>query len=264
MLEIQILVKPLNIIFCMNKLPWYFVWSDNYSVFADTLTSIISDKYFDLYPIEVAQEIFDEILYKKGDHFLSGMYIKDYEIYKILENTKENDYFIFSDVDVIAFEEELNNYLTPFLKSDNDIVFYKETETSINVCFMLIKNTKKVRELYERIIEHHKIHKNCLDGSIMNEMLKTWDGKYDTFLPDYVASNINKPIIKGTFNNICVYAASCTAFNNYKLNNIEKLLSYHYLFNINVQEYITDIISDLDENDRGIVQNMIAYYTKTE
>ena len=246
----------------MHTLPWYFVWSDKYGVFADILTSVVSDKYFDLYPIEIPQEVFDRTTYKEGEHFLSGMFIKDYEIYKILQNTEENSYFIFSDVDVIAFEDELHNYLAPFLENrdNNDIVFYKENETSINVCFMLIKNTKKVRELYESIIQEHKIHKNDLDGSTMNKMLKTWDGKYSTFSPEYVASTINMEISQKTYKNICLFAASCTAFDDYRLNNIEKLLSYKHLFNLDVTEYIETLMADLDENKREIMQRMIEHY----
>jgi len=247
----------------MSKLPWYFVWSDKYAVFADILTSVVSDKYFDLYPIEIPQEVFDRTLYQQEKHFLSGMFIKDYEIYKILQNTEENSYFIFSDVDVIAFEDELHNYLVPFLENrdNNDIVFYKENETRINVCFMLIKNTKKVKELYESIIEEHKIHKNDLDGNTMNKMLKTWDGKYSTFSPEHVASTINMEISQKTYKNICLFAASCTAFDEYRLNNIEKLLSYKHLFNLDVTEYIETLIADLDENKREVVQCIIEHYT---
>jgi hypothetical protein len=246
----------------MSKLPWYFVWSDNYGVFADILTSIISDNFFDLCPIEIPQEEFDRTLYQEGKYFLTGMYIKDYEIHKILQNTKEDSYFIFSDVDVIAFEDELHDYLVPFLenKDNNDIVFYKENETNINVCFMLIKNTKKVRELYESIIEHHKIHNDYCDGGLMNEMLKTWDGKYSTFSPDYVASTINMKISEHNYKNICVFAASCTAFNNYKLNNIEKLLSFQNLFNMDLTEYIDSIKNELDEKDLKIVKRIIEHY----
>ena len=91
-----------------NNLPWYFVWSGKYGIFADILTSVVSDKYFNLYPIEISQELFDRTAYQEGKHFLSGMFIKDYEIYKILQNIEEDSYFIFSDVDVIAFEDELH------------------------------------------------------------------------------------------------------------------------------------------------------------
>ena len=139
----------------MKKIPLFSVWSDNYGVFADILSSLVSDKYFDLQLIEIAQELFDKNTYKENKHFLSGMFIKDYEIWKILNTLPENEHFIFSDIDTIVFEEELYNYIIPYLEKDNDIVFYKENNDDINVCFMLIKNTIKVKELYKIILDDH-------------------------------------------------------------------------------------------------------------
>ena len=246
----------------MKKIPLFSVWSNNYGVFADILSSLVSDKYFDLQLIEIAQELFDKNTYKENKHFLSGMFIKDYEIWKILNTLPENEHFIFSDIDTIVFEEELYNYIIPYLEKDNDIVFYKENNDDINVCFMLIKNTIKVKELYKIILDDHLINIDACDGGVMNKMLKTWNGKYDTFSPDYIASNINYFIktTNTTSNSICVYQGVCSSFNNYKLNNIEKLLMFHYRFNLNLTFYIDSIISKLDDNDKKDIYNLIKYY----
>jgi hypothetical protein len=244
----------------MTKIPWFSVWSDKYGVFADILSSLISDTYFDLQLIEVAQEIFDKNTYKENKHFLTGMFIKDYEIWKLLNTIPENEYFIFSDIDAIVFEEELYNYITPFLEKDNDIVFYKENDTNINVCFMLIKNTKKVKELYKMILDDHIDNPDECDGDVMNKILKRWNGKYDTFSPDYISSNINIIISNKNFASICVFQGSCTAFNNYKLNNLEKLLSFHYLFNLDLTFYIQSIINELNSDDKIILKKILKYY----
>ena len=244
----------------MNKIPWFCVWSEKYGVFADILSSLVSDTYFDLQLIEIPQELFDKNIYKENKHFLSGMFIKDYEIWKILNSFPEDKYFIFSDIDTIVFEKELYKYLIPFLNKDNDIVFYKENDTHINVCFMLIKNTKKVKELYKKILDDHKINLDLCDGDVMNNMLKTWDGKYDTFSPEYITSNINYDIFNKPLDNMCMFQACCTAFNNYKLNIIEKLLMFHYNFNLDLKLYIDSIFNELNNNDKEFIFNLIKYY----
>jgi hypothetical protein len=67
-------------------------------------------------------------------------------------------------------------------------------------------------------------------------------------------------ISENNYKNICVFAASCTAFNNYKLNNIEKLLSFQNLFNMDLTEYIDSIKNELDEKDLEIVKRIIEHY----
>jgi len=245
----------------MDKLKWYFVWSDKYGIFCDILTSLISDKYFDLYPIEKPQSLFDKNTYHADKHFLAGMFIKDYEIMNILNSLPEDEYFIFSDVDMIAYEDELYTFIKRYLECTNDIVFYKESEDRINVCFMLIKNTKKVKELYTAILEDHIINPNEADGDVMNRLLKRWNGKYSMFPPEYICSNVNIDRTQNDYSKMCVYQGMCTAFNNYRLNNLEKLIAFNYNCNIDLSESITTLINELEsDHDKKKILDLLSIY----
>ena len=67
----------------MNTIPWFFIYSEKYQVFYDILNSLISEEYFDLYPTKKDQSLFDKNTYKENSHFLSGCFIKDYELWNI-------------------------------------------------------------------------------------------------------------------------------------------------------------------------------------
>ena len=180
----------------------------------------------------------------------------------ILNTLPDDEYFIFSDVDMVAYEDSLYTFITPYLEYNNDIVFYKESEDRVNVCFMLIKNTKKVKKLYTAIIEDHTINNDICDGELMNQLLKTWDGKYSVFPPEYICSNVNIDITnKDNLSKMCVYQGMCTAFNNYRLNNLEKLIAFHYNFNIDLSESITTLINELEnEDDKKMILQILYIY----
>ena len=247
------------------RLPWFFLWSEKYGVFCDVLTSIVSDKYFDLYPIEKAQHLFDNVTYKEGAHFLAGMYLKDYEIMELFKVIPENQYFIFSDADILVFEEEFHNFVTPLLEKDVDMFFMRENDTSVNVGFMILKNNEKVRNFFTNVIkELEDLTTPLLDQTVINNLLPSFDGSYEVLSDIYVATNINKNLHnKDTVKNICVFQPLCTASKNYKLNILEKLLSFKYLFNIDLQHYIDDLLVSLENNDRPMYERMLNHFTSS-
>lgn len=246
------------------KIPWYFIWSERYGVFCDILTGLVSEKYFDLYPIEKAQELFDKTTYKKDLHFLCGMYLKLYQIVKILEIIPENQYFIFSDVDLVVEEEALYNYLIPFMEKGIDMTFMKETDSTVNIGFMLIKNSKYTKDLFNSVMKVINEDANLLDQAVINDLLTTWEGTYEVFSPKYVTSNINTDVRKRENTElICVFQPLCTAFNNYRINILEKLISFKFLFNINIDEHINELISELDDEGKFIINQIINLYIPT-
>jgi hypothetical protein len=246
------------------NIPWYFLWSERYGVFCDILTGLVSDKYFNLYPIEKPQELFNNTTYKKDLHFLCGMYLKDYEIMKLLEVIPENQYFIFSDVDLVVEEEALYNYLTPFMEKGIDMMFMKENDDVVNVGFMVIKNSTHTKNLFNSVMKVLNENANLLDQSVINNALKGWEGTYEVLSPKYITSNVNIDIRKKeNTESICVFQPLCTAFKNYRLNILEKLISFKYLFNVNTDEHIDELISELDDEGKITIKQIINLYRST-
>ena len=231
----------------MDKIPWFFVYSEKYKVFYDILSNLISETYFDVYAIEKDQSLFDKDTYKENTHFFSGCFIKDDEIWNILHTVPDDSFFIFSDVDLVVFEEPLYNYIQQFLKEDNDIVFMKESEEIVNVGFMLIKNTKKVKELFCKVMKDHILNPNVLDQTVINNFLTTWDGKYKTFSTEYVYTNLTFELNVDK-SKLCVYQPLCSASRNYKINILEKMVSIQHAFNLDLSNYIDELSKKLDTN----------------
>lgn len=247
------------------KLPWFFLWSEKYGVFCDIMTSTVSDKYFDLYPIEKPQNLFDKVTYKKDAHFLSGMYLKDYEIMKLFKVIPENHYFIFSDADLVVFEEEFNSFITPLLNKNIDMFFMKENDSSVNVGFMILRNNEKVRNFFSRVInELEELVVPMLDQTIINNLLSSFDGTYQVLPPEYITSNVNLDMQKEeNRKNICVFQPLCSAHKDYKLNILEKLLSFKYLFNLNLDSYIDNLLPLLNNEEKQTYDIMLSHFKPT-
>jgi hypothetical protein len=192
------------------------------------------------------------------------MYLKIYEKYKLLNILPENEYFIFSDVDLVVFEDELYNYIKPLLNNTNttDIYFMKETDTSVNIGFMIIKNTQKVKNLFKNIIQDlEKRTVPVLDQTIINEYLINWTGKYEVLSEKFIGSTVNIDIKnKENFKNICLFQALCSSNKNYKLNILEKIIVFHYFFNINLQSYIDELGKTLENEDKDMFDYIIYNY----
>ena len=60
---------------------------------------------------------------------------------------------------------------------------------------------------------------------------------------------------------MCVYQGMCTAFNNYRLNNLEKLFAFHYNCNIDLSESIITLINELEsDDDKKIILQILSIY----
>lgn len=71
-------------------------------------------------------------------------------ILKGFEQTSPNEYFIFSDIDVIFYKSFINN-LDKIIKNEEDILFQKEyIDHEVNIGFMIIKNNDKSKLFWQK------------------------------------------------------------------------------------------------------------------
>jgi hypothetical protein len=177
----------------MNKIPYYFIWSDKYKVFADVLKEGIR-KYPDFLEDKseyIPQSFFDQHLNKAPGHFLTGCFLKLRKTYDILMSLPEDSYFIFSDADVIIVPNNFDNLIKHYIEISADIVFMKEApdfEFS-NVGFSLIKVCEANKELFRNAISKIEYEPTGLDGSFVNEALKSYTGKHYYFPSDTVGTS---------------------------------------------------------------------------
>ena len=69
---------------------------------------------------------------------------------------------------------------------------------------------------------------------------------------------------KESISNICVFQPLCTAHKNYRLNILEKLLSFKYLFNINLDDHINNLINELNtDEDKNLFNFLIIQLNST-
>ena len=160
-------------------------------------------------------------------------------------------------------EREFNNFLEPLLKKDVDMFFMKENDTTVNVGFMVLRNNNKVRNFFTNVIQElESLTTPLLDQTVINNLLKTFEGRYEVLDEKYIASNVNVDLHdKEVVKSICIFQPLCTANKNYKLNILEKLISFQYLFNINLNNYITDLSETLEGEDKAVFEFILSHYT---
>ena len=221
------------------KIPYYFIWSDKYQIFANVLKQgiqIYSDMFEDkseYYP----QHFFDQHLNKAPGHFLTGCFLKLRKTYEILMSLPENSYFIFSDADILVFPgKNFDKLIQQYIDNDTDIVFMKEAPDFdfSNVGFSLIKVCSANKKLFEDAINQIDASPNGLDGGFVNEALKTYTGKHNYFPTETVGTSStliyyqnNEPHNFNTIiNNIVVFQALCYPENGLDSAIVQKLKQY--------------------------------------
>jgi len=177
-----------------TKIPYYFIWSQNYEHFAQMLKQCIAcySNILEDRSIFVEQSVFDEKIYKTPNaHFLQGCFIKLEKTYELLCTLPENSYFIFSDADVILFpNKKLNTLLNLYIATDTDIVFMREGASSrtYNIGFSLIKVCDENRRLFQTALELAKEFPSYLDQSLVNKALESYGGTYHFFPTEFVCT----------------------------------------------------------------------------
>jgi hypothetical protein len=158
-------------------------------------------------------------------------------IMKGFSETKINEYFIFSDIDVIFYTSFLEN-IDNIIKNQEDILFQMETiNHDVNIGFMIIKNTEKSKAFWNKIyniVEKNKyIDKNGCekikhkrgDGSgqfIVNDIIYSKDPgiKWSRLPSSFWSRSIG---LKKLNKDIYLHHANCANSTEEKLNQISDI-----------------------------------------
>ena len=171
------------------KVPWYFMWSENYRFFYEILKDRMKEPEMELRPIEIPQSRFDSELYQysedKAKHFWHGSFIKVDCVIKSLEECEE-PYMLFSDIDIIT-QPGVYAGLKPYMEEGYDMVYLKEGEHT-NIGFMLLKKEPGLK--FWRAVKQAMIDDLELDQYYVNRLLPKFEGKWGHFSQDiFLCSN---------------------------------------------------------------------------
>lgn len=207
----------------MTVIPYSFVWTPKYELFGRILKNCI-EMYPDLLQdksIFIPQEVWDSNANKSPGHFMTGCSLKLQVVYKLLHELPNDSYFIFSDADILLFPQKpLRELLNLYIKLEADIVFMREhlDMRFSNVGFSFIRVNDVNRDLFKRAIEMFEATPDGLDGSFINECLKTYRGSHFWFPPELVATTCTvKQLDENTSrigvmrSKLCVFQALCDA-----------------------------------------------------
>ena len=178
----------------MPPIPYYFLWSPNYQIFAQILKEGIRQysSIFEDRSIFIPQEQYDATLHENVGHFLCGSYLKLEKTYELLCTLPENSYFMFSDADVLLLPgKPLEKLVQSYMDIEADLVFMREATKMdfYNVGFSLIRVNEQNRDLFKRTIEEAQKHPLGLDGSLLNESMKTYKGSIFYFPHEFVMTS---------------------------------------------------------------------------
>jgi hypothetical protein len=222
------------------KIPYIFIYTPKYQLFADILKKGINS-YSELEDksIFLPQEFFDANSNKSPGHLMTGCTLKLRTTYEMLKTLPENSYFIFSDADVILFPEKpFIDLLKVYMNLNADIAFMRETISMefYNVGFSLIKVNDVNRDLFLRAIKKYETEPNGLDGSFINECLKDYTGSCFYFPPELVTTTCtcidmdkNKMRMGLMRSKIIVFQALCDADKSSEVMIKQKLEQYAIL-----------------------------------
>ena len=177
----------------MTQIPYYFLWSQNYKIFADILKNCLSF-YNDLFEdrsLFIDQSIFDKNMYKAEGHHFNGCFFKLQKTYDILHTLPEGSYFVMSDADVIIFPgKKLHELFELYIKMNADLVFMRDAPrlNVSNVGFILVRVCQVNRDLYKKVLLDCEKEPTSLDQSIVNNLLKSYEGSHFYFPHELVAT----------------------------------------------------------------------------
>lgn len=178
----------------MGPIPYYFLWSPNYEIFANILKVGIGQypSIFQDCSIFIPQEQYDTTLHENVGHFLCGSYLKLEKTYELLCTLPEDSYFIFSDADILIFPgKPLEKLIQTYIDIQADLVFMREATKLdfYNVGFSLIRVNEKNRQLFKQTLEEAYKHPLGLDGSLLNDAMKTYTGSIFYFPHEFVMTS---------------------------------------------------------------------------
>ena len=221
----------------MTPIPYYFLWSKDYEIFANILKVGLSQypNYFQECGVYIPQEIYDETLNKSTGHFLCGSYLKLEKTYELLNTLPEHSYFIFSDADILIIpEKQLGELITLYINMEADMVFMREAANKFfyNIGFGLLRVNDKTRTFFKLLLDKAYKVKDGLDGSLLNGSIKEFAGTVYFFPHELVMTSSTIFDTNHVLNletmmpKIMVFQALCDPTKPKQERLIEKLLQY--------------------------------------
>ncbi len=177
-----------------SKLPVYFLWSQDYSVFASVLKQGIKfyPDFLEDKSIFVDQSEFNKHIYKEtGKAYFNGCWFKVQTCYHLLQTLPEGSYFLFSDADIIFFpNKRLEDLFRLYMNIGANLVFMRDAP-KINVAncgFILIKVCQENRDLWKNVLELAASGKASCEQGAINGFLKTYSQSVFFFPHEFVAT----------------------------------------------------------------------------
>ncbi len=216
---------------------WYYIWSPKYEIFHHILYSeLLKCPHFNVKPIFKPQEAFANT-YKMSNHFLSGNTVKEEVLLEILESKSENEYFIFSDVDMVVRDPAKLYELIESSKT-HDLVYSLEAGEKLfyNVGFGLIKRTAKNLELFRKTIEGIN-SSDKPDGDWINKLIHEMDISVTAF----PVSKVSQSNMGNYINNCYIFQILC-GNGTYISNMVEKMITLSYCYDLRQYEELIEPI----------------------
>ena len=193
----------------MEKIDWYYVYSQRYHPFHLYLQDKIPKNTFNTKGIFVDQSVFDEHLYKhEGEHFFSRITVKvETILYIIKEKQRTGDLrpFYFSDCDILI--GELINELIAYTQNKNfDMWFQREYKESnlINPGVMLICPNERTEKFWIRVLADMTSTDSSMELQSINKILLDNCVFWNTFLTSSVCSSLTREHIPfGVYHILC-------------------------------------------------------------
>lgn len=233
--------------------PWFYVWSPRYRVFHEVLQFGAKDvSGIELKPQFVPQSVFEKR--NEGKHFLTGIAIKIHILLKILE-THQNQFVIFSDVDLIVPDKKLYEKLKTYESNDITCMREKKDSNEYNIGFMLVKGTPEITAFLQKVLEKIRTQ-NMLDQDAFNQEIKDFQGTHGFFdTKDFIQSNMIRKDIWDTGNYSVIQCLSSNS--NWIDIMVEKLHTIIYYYDIR------HLLHFVDREVLGNLRNYLEYNNPT-
>lgn len=206
---------------------WYYIYSPKYEIFHQILYNCIGNTSFNVVPVFVPQEAFQNLYNPDEKHFFSGSVLKMDLIIKALKANPDK-HVVCSDADMIVNNPDaLSRYIESY--TQYDISFMKDNLHNDDLCaaFGLFKSCPLVIEFFESVVREIQ-DTNDLDQTIVNRRLPSFKGSVGCFsMPEIIQSNL-----ASTATPFYVIQLLCSNNNTYEQNMYEKLVTAACLFDI--------------------------------
>jgi hypothetical protein len=225
------------------SIPWYYVYSQRYEALHHMMTKTVTDKAFTLKPLFVEQSEFNKTIYKEGtSHFLTGCFIRQDLMLRILKESPLGSYFLFTDCDIVVLNQNgLFDFFKEYMDRNVDMVYMwentgKEGVRNCNVGFALIRVTHETIAYFESVMRNAA---NCVDKTdleIMDPLFSEFPGTIELFdrkvicLSNYFGETEPKSEIK-------IVQVLCSNTKDYRVNMREKYYGIQ-MFGLPIEEYL--------------------------